>query len=161
MRTFYAAALIALLSLCAFGQQPEQQFTPNPHLYDTSANATAEIANVIAEAHKDHRRIILVFGGNWCIDCQVLDYRFHQEPIRPLVDNNFHVVHVDIGEFDKNLDLVAKYGTTLKKGVPTLSVLDSNGKLLYGMMGGEFESAASMNPQAFIDFLNKWKPAAR
>ena len=69
----------------------------------------------------DHKRVILIFGGNWCYDCHVLDATFHSKAIAPLVNASFHVVHVNIGEeYDKNLDLAAKYQVPLKKGVPAL-----------------------------------------
>ncbi|MGE5111118.1 MAG: thioredoxin family protein [Acidobacteriaceae bacterium] len=131
----------------------------NPHLYNVKANAKKEIAETIAAAKKDHKRIILVFGGNWCYDCHVLDYCFHQPDVEPLVDKNYHVVHVDIGaEERKNTDLVEKYKIPIEKGVPALAVLDSDGSLLYSQQNGEFESARSMDPDDVIAFLNKWKP---
>jgi ketosteroid isomerase-like protein len=134
----------------------------NPHLYDEQADAQAEIAETVVKAEKDHKRIILIFGGNWCYDCHVLDYAFHQPDVAPLVDNNFYVIHVDIGrDGKKNHDLAAKYNTVLDKGVPALAILDSNGKLLMGQQNGEWESARTMDPDDIITFLNKWKPSAK
>jgi hypothetical protein len=66
------------------------------------------------------------------------------------------VVHVDIGEGKLNPDLVSEYQIPLKKGVPALAVLDSDGKLLY-TAHGEFEAARSMDPDDIAAFLNKWK----
>lgn len=138
-------------------QQPSKL---NPHLYDESVDAREEIAETVTKATKDHKRIILVFGGNWCYDCHVLDYAFHQPDVAPLVDNNFYVIHVDIGtDGKKNHDLAAKYGTVLDKGVPSLTILDSEGKLLMGQQNGEWESTRSMDPDDIITFLNKWKPS--
>lgn len=138
-------------------QQPSKL---NPHLYDTEANAQEEIDETVAKASKDHKRIILMFGGNWCYDCHVLDNAFHQADVAPVIDKNFYVVHVDIGtDGKKNHDLAAKYNTVLDKGVPSLAILDSDGKLLMGQQNGEWESARSMDPDDIIDFLNKWKPA--
>jgi ketosteroid isomerase-like protein len=134
----------------------------NPRLYNEQADAQEEIAETVAKAEKDHKRIILVFGGNWCYDCHVLDYAFHQPDVAPLVDNNFHVIHVDIGrDGKKNHDLAAKYNTVLDKGVPALAILDSNGKLLMGQQNGEWESARTMDPDDIITFLNKWKPTTK
>ena len=139
----------------------EQPGKLNPHLYNVKADAKKEIAKTIAEAKKDHKRIILVFGGNWCYDCHVLDNCFHQPDVAPVVVKNFHVVHVDIGEEEearKNGDLIAKYRIPIEKGVPALAVLDSDGSLLYSQQNGEFESARSMDPDDVITFLDKWKP---
>jgi hypothetical protein len=109
--------------------------------------------------------VLLVFGGNWCPDCHVLDYRFHQEPVKSLVESNFIVVHVDIGEGDgryaKNTDLAQKYQIPLKKGVPAVAVLSGTGRLLYSQQNGEFEAARRLDPQQILEFLNRWKPPAK
>jgi hypothetical protein len=46
----------------------------------------------------------------------------------------------------------------IKKGVPSLAVLDSNGQVVFSDKGGEFESARSMSRADVVNFLNKWKP---
>ena len=132
---------------------------PNPNLYPKDADAKADIKDALAKATKNHQRVILVFGGNWCYDCHVLDQAFHEADVAPIVDKNFQVVHVDIGaEVKKNMDLVDVYKIPIDKGVPALAVLGADGKLLYSQQGGEFESARSLDPDDVIAFLNKWKP---
>jgi len=131
----------------------------NANLYEKDADARTEIKNAVAKATKDHKRVVLVFGGNWCYDCHVLDAAFHQPDVQPLVEKNFEVVHVDIGDDGKkNNDLADQYKLPLDKGVPALAVLDSSGKLIYAQQNGEFEAARSMDPDDIIAFLNKWKP---
>jgi thioredoxin 1 len=128
----------------------------NPKLYDVNANAQQEIDEALTRAKKEHKRVILVFGGNWCYDCHVLDLAFHQPNIQPTVDANYIVVHVDVGQYDKNLDLAKKYGVPLDKGVPGLAVVGSDGSLVFSQKG-EFESARSLTPEQIIEFLNRWK----
>jgi hypothetical protein len=77
------------------------------------------------------------------------------------MESSFEVVHVDIGQMDKNLDVAKQYDVPLDRGVPALAVLESDGKLLFSQKRGEFEAARSMAPEDILDFLNKWKPAAR
>lgn len=132
---------------------------PNPNLYPAPEDAPADLAAALAGASTDHKRVILVFGGNWCYDCQVLNAAFHSPALAPLVDSNFHVVHINIGEGNKNLDLAAKYDVPLNKGVPALAVLDSDGKLLYSQQQGEFEDSVRIGPADIKAFLDKWKPA--
>ncbi|MGH9712491.1 MAG: thioredoxin family protein [Candidatus Acidiferrales bacterium] len=132
---------------------------PNTDLYAPPEQAHEEVDAALADAVKDHKRVILVFGGNWCFDCHVLDESFHSKEIAPIVVANYHVVHVNIGEGDKNLDLAKKYEVPLEKGVPSLAVLDPDGKLVYSQKQGEFESSASLGPEDVLQFLVKWKPA--
>jgi thioredoxin 1 len=132
---------------------------PNTDLYPPPKQAPSEIERALSSAARDHKRVLLVFGGNWCYDCHVLDATFHLKGIAPLIDANFHVVHVNVGDYDKNLDLANKYEVPLKKGVPSLAVLDPDGKLLFSQKQGEFESSARLGPEDVVEFLNKWKPA--
>src|SRR5690349_316607 len=127
-------------------------------IYAENANAKKEIAEALEAAKKTHRRVLLIFGGNWCYDCHVLDAAFHSKEIAPTLNRNYVVVHVDIGEYDKNLDLAEKYGVPLKKGVPAAAVLGSDGKLLYSQKQGEFESAKRISKEDVVAFLEKWKP---
>jgi thioredoxin 1 len=132
---------------------------PNPNLYGKSEDAKVEIEEAVAKANKDHKRVILVFGGNWCYDCHVLDQAFHQADVAPLLEKNFQVVHVNIGDDGKkNNDLAAEYEVPLAKGVPALAILGPDGKLLYAQKNGEWESARTLDPDDIITFLNKWKP---
>jgi thioredoxin 1 len=131
----------------------------NPNLYNKDADATVEIEEAVAKAKKDHQRVILVFGANWCYDCHVLDQAFHQTDVAPILQKRFQVVHVDIGEDGKkNRSVAAEYQVPLEKGIPALAVLDSDGKLVYSQKNGEWESARSMDPDDIIAFLERWKP---
>jgi len=132
---------------------------PNTDLYPPPQEAPSEIKAALARAARDHKRVILVFGGNWCYDCHVLNATFHSKDIAPLVDANYHVVHVNIGDdYDKNLDLAAKYKVPLKRGVPALVVLDANGSLVYTQQEGEFENSMRLGPDDVTAFLKKWAP---
>ncbi len=134
---------------------------PNTQLYPDPEEAPAEIAAALAAATKDHKRVLLVFGGNWCYDCHVLDAAFHSKLIAPLVNENYHVVHISVGNYDKNLDLTKKYEIPLEKGVPSLAVLDPDGKLVVSQKKGEFESTTRIGPEDVVQFLKQWKPQHR
>jgi ketosteroid isomerase-like protein len=128
-------------------------------LYPADADAQREIAESVTSAAKSHKRVLLIFGGNWCYDCHVLDEAFHTPEIAPTLNHNFIVAHIDIGEYNKNLDLAKKYEVPLERGVPAAAVLDSDGKLLFSQKNQEFEKARSLAPEDILAFLNKWKPA--
>ena len=142
----------------AQGKKPLAKPTEKRDIYPANVDAKAEIAEALANAAKTHRRVILVFGGNWCYDCHVLDEAFHSPEIAPTLNKNFVMVHVDVGKFDKNLDIADKYEVPLKNGVPASAVIESDGKLLFSQRHGEFEAARSMATDDVLAFLNKWKP---
>lgn len=144
----------ASCALC-FGQADKKE----KDIYNESADARAEIKEALQKAAAEHKRVIVVFGANWCYDCHVLDKAFHSSELAPVVAANYEVVHVDIGKGDKNQDLMRQYEVPMKRGIPGLAVLDSDGKLIYSQKNGEFENARALAPADFLAFLNQWKPA--
>jgi len=130
-------------------------------LYPAQADARAEITEAEEKAAKEHKRVLLVFGANWCFDCHVLDLAFHRPDFAPVVAR-YEIVHVDIGEDGKkNADIAREFQVPLEKGVPALAVVDGRGKLLVSQKNGEFENARAMTPEAMLEFLNKWKSEAQ
>jgi thiol:disulfide interchange protein len=127
------------------------------HIYSETADPKADIAAGLKQARNEQKRVILDFGGDWCGDCQVLDIYFHQAPNAALLEKNFVLVHVWIGQMDKNLDIAAKYGVPISKGVPALAVLDPDGKVVYAQATGQFNDMRNMQPDAVTEFLTTWK----
>jgi len=131
------------------------------NIYPADADAHAEIKEAEEKAAAEHKRLLLVFGANWCYDCHVLDLAFHR-PDFAAVMAGYEVVHVDLGDDEKkNAGVVKQFDVTLDKGIPVLAVAESDGKLVVSQKNGEFEDARSLTPEALLEFLNKWKPAAR
>ena len=130
------------------------------NLYPDNVDARKEIREAVERAGKNHKRIILVFGGNWCYDCHMLDLAFRHSDLTPLLDANYEVVHIDIGDYNRNLDIAHQYKVPLDKGVPALAVLDSRGRLLFSQTHGEWENALNLTPEKIVAFLNEWKPGA-
>jgi thioredoxin 1 len=154
--TLTLALAVAAPGAVCFSQAVKKE----KEIYNEQADARAEIKEGLKKAAAEHKRVIVVFGANWCYDCRVLDAAFHREDLAAILIPNYEVVHVDIGKGEKNQDLAKKYEVPLSRGIPGLAVLDSNGKLIYSQKNGEFENARALAPQDFLAFLNKWKPGA-
>ncbi len=146
--------LVATFAVAGFGGQAHE-------IYSETADAKREIQDALTKATKEHKRVILDFGGNWCGDCHALDDYFHKEPNASLLKANFILVDINIGRWNKNLDLAKKYEVPLTKGVPALAVIDGSGHLVFSQKGGEFESMRTMQSSSVTDFLNHWKPSAK
>lgn len=161
--TFLFAVL--LVTSVAFGQTPTGQHDngvlepviAKTDLYPIDADAKKEIDDALKQASVEKKRVMLIFGGNWCYDCHVLDRALHEGAAGKIVKQSFLLVHVDIGEGDKNLDLTKLYKIPLDKGVPAVAILDGGGKLLYSSGEGEFEAARKMMKNDLVRFLWIWK----
>jgi thioredoxin-related protein len=131
----------------------------NKDIYPANVDAHAEIKEAEEKAAQEHKRVLLVFGANWCFDCHVLDIAFQRPDLAPILRANYEVVHIDLGpEEEKNADLVREYEIPLNKGIPALAVAESDGKLVVSQKHGEFEDARGLTPGALAAFLNNWKP---
>jgi thiol:disulfide interchange protein len=160
---FLRASLLPLAALTAMlmpvSQVSAQVGGPfiKQHLYSETANANMDIAAAVRQATREHKRILLDFGGDWCSDCQVLNIYFHQPPNAALLTNYYIVVHIDIGQMDHNVVVAKRYQVPIEKGVPAFAVLDSHGRLVFSQKNKEGEAMSRLDAGAVTQFLNKWK----
>lgn len=167
LSTNVAVALLAITATAASAQMtaadmarkanhtPAIAYTPKRGLYPSTDAAPGDVEKALAQAKREHKRVILDFGGDWCGDCQVLDIYFHEPQNAAILNKYFIKVNVNIGHEDANIDLAHKYGVPVH-GVPALAVLDSHGKVLFSQ-DKEFSDMRYMESQSVTDFLNKWK----
>jgi thioredoxin 1 len=126
-------------------------------IYPEGAQAGKDIAAALAKAAKEKKRVLVDFGGNWCGDCQVLEIYFQDPANRGLLEQNYVLVPVNIGRYDENMDIAARYGVPVSKGVPALAVLDASGQLVYSQRNAEFQSMRRMDSASVTAFLLQWK----
>ena len=140
-------ALLALvIATCTFAAEPFP--------YDEAADAKADVAAGRQSARDSQRLLLLSFGANWCPDCRRLALAMANEPIASSVARDFVVVKVDVGNWDKNLDLVDAYGNPIAKGIPSVVVVDpATNKGLYATRAGELATARNMSDAALNDFF--------
>jgi thioredoxin 1 len=122
--------------------------------YDEHANATADVQHALTAAQSDHKKVLLVFGANWCGDCRELDKAMHGTS-RALVEGKFEIVKIDVGNFDKNLELAQRYGNPIAKGIPAVVLLSPKDQVIYSSKGGELADARKMGDQGIYDFLSE------
>lgn len=125
-----------------------------PAPYDVNANAGAEINAALTEAAASRKNVLVIFGANWCKDCIELD-RSLKGPSAALMKQKFVVVKVNVGEYDKNLDLSSEFGNPTKIGIPAAVLLSPDRKVIYATHGGELADARHMSDQGIYDFFNK------
>jgi thioredoxin 1 len=138
----------------------KQPASMSKDLYPATADARADLAAAEKGAAQEHKRVLLVFGANWCFDCHVLDLAFQRPDLAAVLGSSYEVVHIDLGpDGKKNGDLVVQYQIPLNKGVPALAILESDGTLVVSNKNGEFENVRGMTPESVLAFLQQWTPA--
>jgi len=152
MRKIPLILLGALLAAFAVG-------APLP--YDESADAKAAVQQALSAAKESRTPVFVIFGANWCEDCRALDRAIQSGQSADLLAREFKVVKVDIGNFDRNLDLVAAYGNPIKKGIPAAVILSPGNEVLYATRAGELADARRMSESGIYDFLRKVTQTAK
>ena len=164
----HAAGALALASVLAAaarsaGGEPaagEAKKEARKDPYDPKADAKADLAAALARAKRDGRRVLVVFGGNWCSWCLKLHDLFEKDrEIAGILRDGYERVAVDVGNFDRNGSIAGSFGADLKKhGVPLITVLDGAGKVLVNQDTGELEAGPRHDPGKVKAFLAKWAP---
>jgi hypothetical protein len=139
-------------------QSFDQLATPLPLPYDEAADAMRAIDRARIRAKAAHRLLLIDLGGNWCLDCRILAGTMDLPEVGAFVRRHYELVTVDIGRFDKNLAVPARYGITGRlEGVPALLVVDPRtDRLINGGHVSALADARSMTPQALADWLAQW-----
>ena len=149
--------LTARLSLLLAGALCAGAVLAAPALpYDENADAKAAVQQALVAAKAAHVPVLLIFGANWCEDCRALDKALKEGKNAELMQQQFKVVKVDVGNFDHNLDVAQAYGNPLKKGIPAAVLVSSdNNQVLYATKGGELANARRMSESGIYDFFKQ------
>ena len=125
--------------------------------YDESANADAAVNAAFVRAKKDGKRVLIDLGGNWCTDCIVLANVLELPEVKSFVDAHFEFVEVDVGRFDRNLQIPKRFGIVKRlEGVPALLIAEPDGTLVNKGHVSALADARSMTPQGIANWLAQW-----
>src|SRR5439155_11697976 len=145
-------ALAAILTLAVAGYTPGRAQGP----YDKHADAHKDIETALLEARADHKLVLLDFGANWCLDCIVLFHLFEDKTVRPFLDDNFHVVRIDVGNWDRNLDVSQTYGSPIDNGIPAVVILGGSGDVIASTKDGALADSRTATARDVLDYLKGW-----
>ena len=163
--TALAAGLVAGVPAIAATRAPDlgiasfdQLAQPLPLPYDTNANADRAVAEARQRAIATHKLLLIDLGGNWCPDCRILAGTIETPKLKAFVDAHYEVVTVDVGRFDKNGQIPARYGITGRlQGVPSLLIVEPRANRLINQgHTAALADARHMSPQALADWLASW-----
>ena len=147
------AAPAPRLTISNLADLPVVERTP----YDESANANAAVDAAFARAKKNGKRVLIDLGGNWCGDCIVLANIMQLPQMKPFLASHFEMVTVDVGRFNKNLQIPARFGITSRlEGVPSVIIAEPDGTFVNQGRIAALADARHMTPQAIADWLAQW-----
>jgi thiol-disulfide isomerase/thioredoxin len=141
------------VSIPTWAQLPVVERAP----YDPAANADAAVNAAFAHARKNGKRVFIDMGGNWCADCIILANFMQLPEIKAFIAQHFEVAVIDVGRFDKNLQIPARFGiTTRLEGVPAVIIAEPDGRFVNRGHIAALADARHMTPQGIADWIAQW-----
>jgi thiol:disulfide interchange protein len=145
-------AALALLTLAATARAAGL-----PDQFDPARDAAADVAQAVATASAEGKRVIVDVGGEWCSWCHILDRLIAgNADVNALVARNYVWVKVNFSKENRNEALLSRWPKI--KGYPHLFVLDGNGELLHSQDTSVLEAGRGYDRARVVDFLNRWAP---
>ncbi len=161
MRRMLALCLAFLVSPAVAAPAPhlDPSMAPGaPRPYDEAADAGKVLDAAVLAARHDGKKLLIDFGGNWCPDCRLLAGILDLPTVAAWAHGEFDIVTVDVGRFDRNLDLAARYEVRIT-AVPTVLVVAPDGTVLNRGEVFALSDARSLSNQAVVDKLADWAAA--
>ena len=145
MKMISALSLWLLMAVTARAEQP----------YNETADARQEVKTAVTQAAASKKSVVVVFGANWCGDCKMLDATMKSGDTATLLARDFNIVKVNVGRFDKNVELAKECGVSLDKGIPAIAIISGDNKVLYSTKQGELADARKMGSKAIYEFFKR------
>ena len=129
----FVFCLLVLVS-AAFGASPEYR-SMGADIFDSKIPGEQLVATAITQAQSGNKRVLLLFGANWCPWCRRLHAALTKDAaIQARLKERFVLVFVDANtrsDKNRNARLLEHYGNpTLEFGLPVFVILDRDGKQL-------------------------------
>jgi len=121
--------------------------------YDDIQDVRSRLGAAREEALAEKKFLMVTFGANWCMDCRNLHRNLNSEDVTVYTDGLFDFVNVDVGKFNRNLDVAEELGVTLSRGIPVAIVFDPQGKVIGTTNEGELEPARHYSSKQILRFV--------
>jgi thiol-disulfide isomerase/thioredoxin len=128
---------------------------PAHPLYPRTGDARRDYEAARARAKAAGKLLMVTFGANWCPDCRALHRSLAHRDTRRYVQQNFELVNVDVGDFDRNTALARELGVDLDTGIPVAIFFAPDGSVIGNTNHGELEPARSYTSRQILAFMRE------
>jgi thioredoxin-related protein len=148
------ATLLMLLAVCSMAA-PDQ--TARSAGYDPKRDPSKDLEVAVEQAQKQHKRILLVVGGEWCGWCHTLDNYVKNNPdVQSAWAASYITIKVNWSPENRNETFLSRYPPI--RGYPHIFVLEKDGRFLHSQDTVLLEIGSTYAKEAMMDFLHRWQP---
>jgi len=127
------------------------------HAFQPQIVSTKEAKSFVAQAIKNDKQAVIVFGANWCPDCQILAGLIRITLENEQIKETFEFLLVDVKDYEINMDSLQEIDPTANSGIPRLFIFDGSGNLLNKQQNDFFRTLRTMQENALVDYLMSFK----
>ncbi|MEP3654809.1 MAG: thioredoxin family protein [Litorimonas sp.] len=152
---YLSLLLIACLAVACTSAAPVSSASaaehPEARLYDSTRDASADVDAALAQGEAERKITLVVMGANWCHDSRALAGWFTTDAdIMGVLERNFVVTYVDVGQKDRNIDIAQRFGIEEIVGTPTMVMIDYDGSVLNKVTAKDWRNSASRSKEDII-----------
>ena len=137
------------------------QLAYSEEIYNTSADAMADIKSAITLAKETDRHVFIKIGGNWCGWCKMYaKFTKADKDIMRVMEDDYVFVLVNWSTENKNPDAMSYLGNPERFGFPVFVIIDGDGKVLHTQDSALLEQGKGYNKKHIMRFLTVWTAAA-
>jgi thioredoxin len=107
------------------------------HRKTQQKSASQMIAEARVAAHKNDKFLMVQFGASWCPDCVELSKSLKDSITSNRLEQYFIVVNIDVGEFNRNLNVARSLGIDVTEGIPVAVFFPPRGDVSSVKLGTE------------------------
>lgn len=161
MHKYFTYLLTLIISMNGFTDfdslGPEDVLiTPLPLPYDEKVVDSLQLDEFIDLSISRGKQPVVIFGGNWCPDCRILEGTLAMPTIKKFLQQHYQVIHIDIGRYDRNMDLMDHLNIESKKGVPRVVILDLEKNIMNSSTSSEWTTARDRKQQEIYNYFQKF-----
>ena len=126
---------------------------PLPLPYNGETYSSNDIEAFLVSSISKSKQPIIIFGGNWCPDCRILEGTLQLPTIKKYMIKHYKIMHVDVGRYDKNMNLISYFKIPEEEGVPRVLVFDNKKNILNMNSTQEWRTARDRNKQEIFNYF--------
>jgi len=126
---------------------------PLPLPYNGEIYSESDIERFLDSSINKSKQPIIIFGGNWCPDCRILEGTLQLPTIKKYMIEHYEIMHVDVGRYDKNMNLISYFKIPKEEGVPRVLVFDTNKNILNMESTKEWTTARDRKQQEIFNYF--------
>ena len=119
--------------------------------------SSKEAKSFVVKAIKKDKQAVIVFGANWCPDCQILAGLIRIALENEQMKESFEFLLVDVKDYEINMGSLQEIDPNANSGIPRIFIFDGSGNLLNKQQNDFFRTLRTMHENALVDYLMSFK----